>query len=57
MPVRGGSGSGNLVLVVKARVEEALTEEQQRLLQNVWPEWKAPTVANPDEGIYAVEAT
>jgi DnaJ family protein A protein 2 len=60
MPVRGGSGGsgfGNLVIVVRARVEEALTEEQQRLLQNVWLSWKAPTVANPDAGIYAVESS
>jgi DnaJ-class molecular chaperone len=55
MPVRGsGGGFGNLVLVVKARVEETLTEEQQRLLQNVWPGWKAPVAANPEAGIYAV---
>jgi DnaJ-class molecular chaperone len=54
MPVRGGGGFGNLVLVVRSRVEEALSEEQQRLLQTVWPDWKAPVVG---EGIYAVETS
>jgi DnaJ family protein A protein 2 len=58
MPVRGSSGSfGDLVLVVRARVEGALSEEQQRLLQSVWPEWQVPTVANPEAGIYLVESS
>jgi DnaJ family protein A protein 2 len=53
MPVRGSAGSfGNLVLVVRARVEEALSEEQRRLLQTVWPDWSAPT-----EGGYTVESS
>lgn len=53
MPIRSGSDSfGNLVLVVRSRVEETLSEEQQRLLQTVWPDWKTPAVG---EGIYAVE--
>jgi len=39
MPVRGGGGFGNMVLIVRVRVEEALTEEQRRLLHSVWPGW------------------
>jgi DnaJ-class molecular chaperone len=51
MPVRGGGVSGNLVLVVRVRVEEALTEEQQRLLQSVWPEWTSPGAS---VGVYTI---
>jgi DnaJ homolog subfamily A member 2 len=44
MPVRNGGGFGNLVLIVRIRVEEeeALSEEQRRLLQSVWSSWVAP---------------
>jgi DnaJ-class molecular chaperone len=41
MPVRGGAGRG--MLVVQCRVsQEALSEEQQRILKSVWPEWQEP---------------
>lgn len=44
MPVRGAAGSrGSLVLHCRV-VPEALSEEQQRILKSVWPEWVEPVV-------------
>lgn len=43
MPVRGEAGRfGNLVIGCRVAVPETLTEEQCRLLKEVWPEWLAP---------------
>ncbi len=53
MPVHGGSGYGNLILVVRINVEEALSEEQRRLLQSVWSSWVAPNVT---EGVHTATA-
>lgn len=42
MPARSGMGRGNLVIGCRV-VQEALSEEQQRILKSVWPEWQEPT--------------
>jgi DnaJ-class molecular chaperone len=50
MPVRGGDGSrkkGDLRLICRvATVDQTdWSEEQRRALESVWPEWRAPVVA------------
>jgi DnaJ family protein A protein 2 len=44
MPLRGeGGGKGDLLLVCRvAAPESPLSDEQQRALQAVWPEWRKP---------------
>lgn len=41
MPVPETNGFGSLLLQCKV-AQETLSEEQQRILQSVWPNWRAP---------------
>jgi DnaJ family protein A protein 2 len=43
MPVRNGGGRGSVIVHCRV-VQEALSEEQQRILKSVWSEWKEPVV-------------
>ena len=45
MPIRGGSGLGDLRLVCRVQTDQcAWSEEQQRALMSVWPSWIEPVI-------------